>query len=93
MGETGGQSDELSEVASGGASGDTDALGIEPELRGIGAEEAEGGFAVVDGGGELMLRSEAVGDRRGDVAFFSQPDAEGVVGFTVASSEAAAVNA
>ena len=47
----------------------------------------------MDCGWERMLRGEAIGHRRGDIATFGQFDAEGVIALTLAGAKASAVDA
>lgn len=88
-----GDGQELRQVSAGGSAGSADAIGIDVVFLGVGSEPADGCLDVVDGGGELVLRSESIADGDGDVAVLGESDALLIVAFAVACSESAAVNA
>ena len=85
--------EELGEVAAGGTAGGADAGGVDVIFGGVGAQPADGGLAIVHGGGEGEFGGEAVGDGDGDVAVLGEDDAEFVVGVARTGAEAPAVNA
>src|SRR5579859_7709815 len=75
------------------AAGDADAIGIDTEPGGVGAQIAYRGFHILQRGGELKLGSQPVSYRRGDIAALREPDAERQVALAVSRAEAAAVDA
>jgi hypothetical protein len=60
--------EEGDEVAAGGGAPNADAGGIDVVLPGVGAEPADGGFAILDLGGKGGVLAETVLDAGGDVA-------------------------
>src|ERR1700676_2950875 len=74
------------------AASDTDAIGIDAEFSGIGAEIAYGRFHIVQRRGELKLRREPISDRSGHIAALREPDAEGQIALAVSGAKAAAVD-
>jgi len=63
-----GDAEEGDEVAAGGGAPDADAAGIDAILGGVGAEPADGGFAILDLGGKGGILAKAVLDAGGGVA-------------------------
>lgn len=92
VGEAAGHADEAGEVAAGGAAHAADALGVNFELLGMGAQAAQGGLAVVQRGGVLRLGGEAVADEGGDKAALGQAFHHGLVRLHLALGPAAAVD-
>ena len=88
-----GDAEKLSEVTSGGATGDPDACGIDLEPGGLGSDPAYGGFGIGHGSGEPVFGSEPVAHGESGVAVLGEFDAERVVTLARAGAEAAAVNA
>ena len=60
------------QLAAGRVAEAADAVGIDFVLRGVRAQPADRGLAIVDLRGERMLRREAVADRDGRVAMFGE---------------------
>lgn len=92
IGQAAGHADEAGEVAAGGAAHAADALGVELQLLGMGAQAAQRGFAVVQGGGVLRLGGEAVADEGGDEAALGEALHHGLVRLDLALLPAAAVD-
>ena len=80
-------------MSAGRTAGHADPLRVDLVLCRIGPQPADGRLGVVDGGRELVLRREAIGDRRRDVAALGELLAERVVRLPLAGAKAAAVNA
>lgn len=88
-----GDAEELGEVAACGAAHGADAGGVHVILGGMGAQPADGGFAIVDGGWKGIGGGEAIGDGDGDVAVLGEGEEEFVITFAFACAEAATVDA
>ena len=91
--DAGGDAEELGEVATGGSTGDTDAVRVDVIFGGACAQPADGGFTVMDCGGEGIFGRKTVGDGDGDISVLGEVKAELVVSFAGAGAEAAAVDA
>lgn len=83
-----GDADEGGKVSAGGAAGDDDAGGVDAEGGLFGAEIAEGGFDVVDLGGEGRLGGETV-INAGDGEALVDEGGEGAVALGAAAPGAA----
>ena len=92
VGDAGGHGGEAGEVAACGAADAADAGGVDVELGGFGAQGAEGGFDVLDGGGVLGFLGETVGDEGGDEAALGEAFHHGFVTFDLAFLPTAAVD-
>src|SRR5690606_18501998 len=80
------------EIAAGAVAADRDARRIDVQLRRVGGDPTVGGDAVVIGGGELVLRRQAIVDRDdGAVGLLGEQTAERVVAVQAADRPAAAV--
>lgn len=93
LGDTTGDAEKLSEVTSGGASGDSDAFWIDLESGGLGSDPAYGGFGIGHGCGERVFGSEPVAHGESGVAVLGEFDAERIVSLARPGAESAAVNA
>ncbi len=78
------------EMAAGGGAPEGDAGGVDVVLFGVGTEPAEGGFAVVDVGGEGGFLGVAVADAGAGVALLDEGEDGGL--FFRAGSPGAAVD-
>ncbi len=87
-----GGADECGEVAPCGTAPDAEAGGIDVVGGGVGAEPADGGFAVFDLGGEDGVAAEAVVDAGDGVSALDPILAEGLAVFLAAALPSAAVD-
>ena len=80
-------------LAAHGLAGCIDAVGIDVEPRGVGAQEADGGLGILHRRRELVFGAQAIVDVRRNVAVLGEIVGDGPVALARAGAEPAAVDA